>query len=229
MTAVEGGPDGNVEPGTIIDRPERRELVLPQGHQPAADQRRDQRGVQPRSPRPTSTGRSRRSTCPSRPAFQEAMDDPALEANGATVFPATGRLGEPTPDVVPDDPRRPGGRDVRTRPVGDGHGHRGRRGAGQRDRRDTDPGSGHARPRAGRRIDRGRGRRCHRHRPDGQLPGRCDRASRSRSSTPPSSRRWSSASRSRRRRAILAPFGQVALDVSPDWTGSVPGFESRVT
>ena len=30
-------------------------------------------------------------------------------------------------------------------------------------------------------------------------------------------------------RAILAPFGQVAIDISPDWTGSVPGFESRVT
>ena len=29
-------------------------------------------------------------------------------------------------------------------------------------------------------------------------------------------------------RAILAPFGDVALEVSPDWTGSVPGFESRV-
>jgi hypothetical protein len=30
-------------------------------------------------------------------------------------------------------------------------------------------------------------------------------------------------------RAILAPFGQVALNVSPDWTGSVPSFDSRVT
>ena len=30
-------------------------------------------------------------------------------------------------------------------------------------------------------------------------------------------------------RAILAPFGQVSVDVSPDWTGSIPGFESRVT
>jgi hypothetical protein len=30
-------------------------------------------------------------------------------------------------------------------------------------------------------------------------------------------------------RAILAPFGLVSLEVSPDWTGSVPGFDSRVT
>lgn len=29
-------------------------------------------------------------------------------------------------------------------------------------------------------------------------------------------------------RAILEPFGTVELSVSPDWTGSVPGFESRV-
>jgi len=30
-------------------------------------------------------------------------------------------------------------------------------------------------------------------------------------------------------RAILASYGDVSLTVSPDWTGSVPGFESRVT
>ena len=29
-------------------------------------------------------------------------------------------------------------------------------------------------------------------------------------------------------KAILAPYGQVELTVSPDWTGSVPNFESRV-
>jgi hypothetical protein len=30
-------------------------------------------------------------------------------------------------------------------------------------------------------------------------------------------------------RAILAQYGQVDLSVSPDWTGSVPSFDSRVT
>jgi hypothetical protein len=29
-------------------------------------------------------------------------------------------------------------------------------------------------------------------------------------------------------KAILAPFGDVEISVSPDWTGSVPSFESRV-
>jgi hypothetical protein len=29
-------------------------------------------------------------------------------------------------------------------------------------------------------------------------------------------------------KAILAPFGDVELKVSPDWAGSVPSFESRV-
>ena len=29
--------------------------------------------------------------------------------------------------------------------------------------------------------------------------------------------------------AILAPYGQVKLTISPDWTGSIPSFESRVT
>jgi hypothetical protein len=30
-------------------------------------------------------------------------------------------------------------------------------------------------------------------------------------------------------RTILAVYGEVSLTVSPDWTGSVPGFDSRVT
>ncbi|MEO8437535.1 MAG: hypothetical protein ABI562_03690, partial [Chloroflexota bacterium] len=30
-------------------------------------------------------------------------------------------------------------------------------------------------------------------------------------------------------RAILEPYGQIELQVSPDWTGSVPSFGSRVT
>jgi hypothetical protein len=29
-------------------------------------------------------------------------------------------------------------------------------------------------------------------------------------------------------KAILAPFGEVEISVSPDWTGSVPSFDSRV-
>jgi hypothetical protein len=29
-------------------------------------------------------------------------------------------------------------------------------------------------------------------------------------------------------KAILEPFGEVEISVSPDWTGSVPSFDSRV-
>ena len=29
-------------------------------------------------------------------------------------------------------------------------------------------------------------------------------------------------------KAILAPFGEVEISVSPDWAGSVPSFDSRV-
>ena len=57
ITAVEGGPDGNVEPGTIVVVPERRELAVPEGHEPRGDERRAQRGVHCGSPRPTSTRR----------------------------------------------------------------------------------------------------------------------------------------------------------------------------
>ena len=29
-------------------------------------------------------------------------------------------------------------------------------------------------------------------------------------------------------KAILAPFGEVEISVSPDWAGTIPSFESRV-
>ena len=39
ITAVEGGPDGNVDAGTIVDRAQGRVLAVPQGHEPRSDDR----------------------------------------------------------------------------------------------------------------------------------------------------------------------------------------------
>ena len=101
VTAVDGGPDGNVDAGTITIVPSAENSFF----------------LKVTNPEPTSGGTSEEFSRVTQAdvdgalaalnlslaqAFQEAMDDPALEANGATVFPSTGRLGEPTPDVVPD-------------------------------------------------------------------------------------------------------------------------------
>jgi hypothetical protein len=99
VTAFDGGPDSNVEANTIV--------VVPPGENSFF--------LKVSNPDPTSGG-SRQEfarvvqadidaalaalALKLQQAFQEAMADPALETNGATVFPSTGRLGEPTPDVA---------------------------------------------------------------------------------------------------------------------------------
>ena len=206
-------------------RAQRRELAVPQGHQPGADDRRDAARSSPGSPRPMSTARWRRSTPRSRRRSREAMADPALAAGGATVFPATGELGPTTPSVRSGDAGRPGGRDLRPRPVGDRDGHHGRLGAGQRHRRDA-----RCRPRSSRTT---------RSSPAGRRHGRRRRSSSarpspSRSTSPPSrsptstrrpSRRWSSASRSPRRRPSLRRSARSRSPSRP--TGPVRSRASR--
>ena len=157
------------------------------------------------------------------------MADPALAAGGATVFPATGRLGEPTPDVVAGDARRPGGR-RRSRSAC--------RRPGRSSRSTTAPVTAIAETQFRRRSTRaielvagsvdieagdaiiigqtvsfpvdaiGRaGRRPRSRRPQGDDPRQAGR----RGEGDP--------------RAVRPGRAEV----SPDWTGSVPGFESRVT
>jgi hypothetical protein len=216
VTAVDGGPEGNVEAGDDRDRPERRERPVPQGHQPGSDERRQPAGVQPRHP-----GRRRRRAGRPQPslqaAFTEAMADPSLETGGATVFPRPGQLGEPTPSVAPETLV---GQEVTTFALGLSRG--GPSSPSTRRRSARSP-----RPQIQAQVEPGHE----------LVPDRPRSTSVSRSS---SARR--SASRSRHRRAdrvldpeqlkamvlgkrideatrILAPFGQVAMSVSPDWTG----------
>ncbi len=156
------------------------------------------------------------------------MADPSLASNGATVFPATGVLGPTTPTV---DPATLVGQEVATFDLG-------LSATGTVVAADSAPVSGIANDRVA-----GRGQAGPRARPG---LGR-----RRRSAMP-----WSSARRSAfpvhatakqianldpatlekmvlgkpipEAKAILAPFGDVEITVSPDWTGSVPSFDSRV-
>ena len=111
MTAVDGGPDGNVDANTIV--------IVPSGENPLF--------LKVTNPEATTGGTRQEFTRVTQAdvdaalaalnlslqqAFQEAMADPSLETGGATVFPATGVLGEPTPDV----PTRPRSSARRSRP-----------------------------------------------------------------------------------------------------------------
>ena len=101
VTAVEGGPDGNVDAGTIV--------IVPKGESSLF--------LKVTNPDPTTGGRSDEFTRVTqedvngamasldsslREAFREAMADPAKAPAGSTVFPATGVLGPSTPTVAPE-------------------------------------------------------------------------------------------------------------------------------
>jgi hypothetical protein len=101
VTAVEGGPDGNVEAGTIV--------VVPRGESSLF--------LKVTNPEPTSGGRRDEFTRVTQAdvdgamasldsslqgAFRQAMADPANAPAGWTVFPATGALGEAKSTVAPE-------------------------------------------------------------------------------------------------------------------------------
>jgi len=114
VTAVDGGPDGNVDAGAIV--------VVPRGESSLF--------LKVGNPEATSGGTSQEFTRVTQAdvdgalaaldlslqeSFREAMDDPALTAGGETVFPETGTLGPSTPTVPPDTLV---GQEVTTFPLG---------------------------------------------------------------------------------------------------------------
>jgi Baseplate J-like protein len=101
VTATDGGPEGNVAAGTIV--------IVPN----------DENGLflKVTNLEPTTGGSRQEFTritqgdvdaalaslnASLQVAFADAMADPALAAGGATVFPSTGKLGEPAPTVPPE-------------------------------------------------------------------------------------------------------------------------------
>ena len=156
------------------------------------------------------------------------MDDPALEANGATVFPSTGRLGEPTPDVVPDTLV---GQEVANFALG-------LSANGTVIAVDEAPVSAIAETQIREAVTPGHE----------LVPGSIEvevgdaliigqsvsfpvdaTAEQIAVLDADELKAMILGKPIEEARAILAPFGQVSVDVSPDWTGSIPGFESRVT
>ena len=210
VTAVDGGPDGNVEPGTIDDRPARRERRC-SSRSPTRSRRPAARSEE--FTRVTQAGRRRRAGRPQRvaPGGVHARRWPIRPsppaARRSSRRPAS--LGEPTPTVATR--RRSSARRSRRSPSGlsaTGHGRRGRLRAGRGDRRDRSsrPPSRPATSSSPGSVQVDVGDAGHR-RPDGQLPGHGDRPSRSRSSIPAELEAMVLGKPIDEAQAILAPFG----------------------
>jgi hypothetical protein len=227
VTAVDGGPDGNVDAGTIT--------IVPSGENSFF--------LKVNNPQPTAGGTSEEFSRVTQAdvdgalaalnlslaqAFQEAMDDPALETGGATVFPSTGRLGEATPDVAPDTLV---GQEVTTFALG-------LSATGTVIAVDEAPVSSIAETQVRAAVTPGY------ELVDGSVEVEVGEALVIGQSVsfpvdataeqiaildPEALKAMVLGKPIEEAREILAPYGQVALEVSPDWTGSVPSFESRVT
>ena len=139
VTAVDGGPDGNVDAGTIT--------IVPSGENSFF--------LKVTNPQPTAGGTSTEFSRVTQAdvdgalaalnlslqqAFQEAMADPVARDRRFDRLPLDRAARRGDTQRRPRHPGRPGGHDVRARPIRGRDGHRRRRGAGQLARRAEDPG-----------------------------------------------------------------------------------------
>ena len=227
VTAVDGGPDGNVDAGTITSVPsgENSFFLKVTNPQPTAG------GTSTEFSRVTQAdvdGALAALNLSMDQAFQEAMNDPSLETGGATVFPSTGQLGERTPDV---DPATLVGQEVTTFPLS-------LSATGTVIAVDADPVTSIAERQIQGAVAPGHQ----------MVPGSVDievgeaivigqsvsfpveaTAEQIAILDADKLKAMVLGKPIDQARAILEPYGQVVLEVSPDWTGSVPSFESRVT
>jgi hypothetical protein len=226
VTAVDGGPDSNVGPNTINNVPRGENGLF----------------LKVTNPEATSGGKSDEFTRVTQEdvaaataalngslqeAFREAMADPALSAGGATVFPATGQLGEPVPTVPPDTLV---GQEVATFALG-------LSANGTFVTVDSAPVTAIAETQVRAAVDAG-----HQLVPgsteievgDAIITGQTvsfpvvATAKQVAILDPAALKAMVLGKPVAEAKAILAPFGDVDLRVSPDWAGSVPSFESRV-
>ena len=134
VTAVDAGPEGNVEPRAITTVPRDEEPFFLKVTNPDATSG-GKRTEFPRVQQEDVDAATAALTDQLNAAFDERLDDPALPGDAATVFPETKTLGAPVYGVDPASARRPGGRDLR--PVRDrvrdrrGRGHLARPGRGR--------------------------------------------------------------------------------------------------
>src|SRR4051794_16435759 len=226
VTAVEGGPDGNVDAGAIT--------VVPRGESSLF--------LKVTNPEPTTGGRSETFTRVTQEdvdgamaslnsslqeAFRESMADPAKAPAGSTVFPATGVLGQATPTVAPETLV---GQEVRSFDLG-------LAATGTVVAADSAPVTAIAEAAVREAIDPGHE----------LVAGSVDvavgdaivvgqtvsfpvtiTADQIAILDPAALEAMILGKPIDEARAILAPYGEVEIAVSPDWSGSIPTFDSRV-
>ncbi len=101
VTAVDGGPEGNVDAGTITIVPSDENGLFLKVTNPDATSG----GARQEFPRVTQQDVDAALAALDasiHAAFQQALADPALASGGATIIPSTADLGETTPTVPPD-------------------------------------------------------------------------------------------------------------------------------
>lgn len=226
VTAVDGGPDGNVDPNTVV--------IVPNGENPlflkVANPVATTGGTSQEFKRVTQDdvdGAVAALNASLQEAFAEALADPSLETGGATVFPATGQLGPSTPTA---DPATFVGQEVATFALG-------MSATGTVIAADTAPLKGIAETHLKSAV-----KADHTLVPSsveitigdaivtGQtvtFPVRAT-ADEIANLQPAALKAMVLGKPVAEAKAILEGFGQVEISVSPDWSGSVPSFESRV-
>jgi len=226
VTAVDGGPNGNVDAGTIV--------IVPRGESSLF--------LKVTNPDPTTGGRSDEFTrvtqadvtaamatldASLQEAFRVAMADPSKAPAGTTVFSATGALGPTTPTVPPESLV---GQEVPTFALG-------LSATGTVVAADSAPVTAIAQAAVQQAVD-----------PGHQLvPGSVQiqvgdaivvgqtvsfpvtvTAQQIAILDPAELEKMVLGKSVDEAKAILAPYGEVKISVSPDWSGSIPSFESRV-
>jgi len=226
VTAVDGGPGGNVDPNTIV--------VVPSGENPlflkVTNPEATAGGTQTDFTRITQAdvdGAMTALDTSLHQALAEAIADPSLAVNGATVFDATATLGTTTPTL---DPATLVGQEIPTFDLG-------LSATGTVITADTTPVKGIAETKLRSEV------KADHQIVDGSVAITVGEAivngqtvtvpvtgtAKQIAVLDPAALRALVLGRSvADAKAILAPYGDVALTISPDWTGSVPSFESRV-
>lgn len=227
VTAVDGGPDGNVDAGTIVEVPNGKSSIFLKVANPA----KTDGGVREEFSRVTQDdidGALAALNLKVQQVFREAMDDPSLAADGATVFPTSGRLGSTATDI---DPATLLGQEVATFAVA-------MSATGTVLAVDPTPVGEIAETRLRAAVEVGR-----------QLVAESVDIVIGEAIVVGQSIRFPVTATAEQitildadqlkaqilgrsvadARSILEAYGRVDLSVSPDWIGSVPGFESRVT
>ncbi len=226
VTAVEGGPDGNVDPNTIDRVPRGENGLFLKVTNPAATTGGDRKEFT-RVTQEDVDAAVAALNASLQEAFQEAMADPAQSAGGATVFPATGQLSEPVPTVPPETLV---GQEVATFALG-------LSATGTFVTVDSAPVSAIAETQVTAAVAAD-----HQLVPDstqidvgdavivGQRVSFPVTASAEQVAVldPAELEAMVLGKPVEEAKAILAPFGEVEISVSPDWAGTIPSFESRV-